>query len=124
MAINLRQIANNATSTINPNTVVTIRQSDGYTIGAGRKQIPVYLPDETGPAQIQAATNEMLRHIEGLNLQATYKHLYFNPQLFAAVNLTQKGGDLIIIDGETWLTVQVLERWSNWCKVLICLQSP
>ena len=40
--MDLRSIANSASSTINPNVAVVVRRSTGYTIGAGRKQVPTY----------------------------------------------------------------------------------
>jgi hypothetical protein len=34
----------------------------------------------------------------------------------------QKGGDLFIIDGQTWLVIEPLELWPDWCRLLVCLQ--
>jgi hypothetical protein len=121
----LRQYVNNTTSYVNENTLITIRQSTGFTVGLGQKQIPTYAPDATGYAQIQAADSDELEHIEGMNLQGTFRNLYISSQLYAVVQPLQKGGDLILIGGTTWLVVKVIEdRWPTWCKVLICLQSP
>jgi hypothetical protein len=122
--VELRLPVNNVTSYVNNNTLISIALSTGYTIGAGQKQVPTYATPITGYAQIQAVTNEELQHIDGMNLQGTYKVLYLSGQLFAAVRPEELGGDLVTIDGEVWLVTQLLERWSTWCKVFICLQSP
>ena len=66
--INVRALANSVTGSVNPNTLVTIRVSKGYTIGAGRKQIPAY-EDTQGYAQVQALDHGDLMKIENLNLQ-------------------------------------------------------
>lgn len=118
----LRQIANNLSRQVNPNTVVTIRASTGYTIGEGAYQIPTYAESVEGVAQLQSIAGGDLEKSENINLQEIYKVLYISGQLYGKVRLDDKGGDLVIINEETWLTVKVLERWPDWCKVLLCLQ--
>lgn len=120
--MDIRNIANTLSSFVNPNTEVTIRASNGYTVGTGAKQIPQYLPDVLGTAQLQAADEEFLKKESGLNLEAVYKFLYISGQIYGAVRLNDKGGDLVIINAEIWLTVKIIERWPLWCKILLCLQ--
>jgi hypothetical protein len=120
----LRGLVNGVTSTVNPNQIVAVRRSTGYTIGAGQRQIPSYAPDVTGPAQIQALTGSDLRHLDGLNIQGTLKAIYLRGKLAGVVQPKQKGGDLIIICGEVWLVVQVLENWPTWTKAAIQYQGP
>ena len=52
--MDLRGIVNGVSSTVNPNKTVTVRRSTGYTIGAGRKQVPSYAAPVSGPGQVQA----------------------------------------------------------------------
>ena len=40
--MDLRGIANGVTTAVNPNKTVTVLRSTGYTVGAGRKQVPSY----------------------------------------------------------------------------------
>ena len=123
MKVEIQVPANSAVNVINPDTLVTIRSSTGYTIGAGMRQEPSYV-EATGKANLQAISNDKLQHIDGLNLQGTYKVLYLHGQLYAVVRPEIKGGDLVLFNGQNWLVVQLLERWQTWCKALICLQSP
>jgi len=122
--MNLRAIANQCSSVINPNIAITIRVSDGYTIGAGRKQEPSYLPDAEGYGQLQALDGDDLKQMEGLNIQGVVKALYITGTLAGVIRPDSKGGDLVIIDGQTWLVAKVLEGWSNWTKAAIWLQEP
>lgn len=121
--MNLRQIANSRIQGINPDINITILPSAGSVIGSGRRQIPSYDSGIELKGQLQAADEGFLKQDSGLNLEDVYRNLYITGQLFGVVKLRSKGGDLVIIDGETWLIVKVLERWPDWCKVLICLQS-
>jgi hypothetical protein len=120
--MNLRGIANRATRVINSNTPVTIYKSIGYTIGVGRKQMPDYAPPVSGMAQIQALDSVELKHLDGLNIQGTIRALYLTGDLKNVIRPEQTGGDLVEIDGQTWLTVKVLEHWEFWVKVAIVLQ--
>lgn len=127
--MDLRGIANGISSTVNPNTTVTVLKSTGYIIGAGCKQVPTYADPLTGPAQIQAATSDDLKQLDGLNIQGTVKTIFFRGALAGVVRPNQ-GGDLVQIKDpitgavlETWLVVKVLEGWHTWTKAAICLQG-
>lgn len=121
--MDLRGIANSVSSTVNPNIPITVRASDGYSIGTGRKQVPAYLPDVNGYGQLQALDGDDLKQLEGLNIQGTIKALYVTGTLAGVIRPNEKGGDIIIIDGQEWLTVKVIEGWANWTKVAIRLQG-
>lgn len=122
--MDLRGLANGVTSTVNPNKTVTVRRSTGYTIGAGRKQSPTYAEPVCGPAQIQALDANDLRQLDGLNIQGTMRAIYLRGVLAGVVRPDGTGGDLIDVDGQTWLVVKVLEGWPTWTKAAIVLQMP
>ena len=121
--IDVRSIANTASNVVNSNIYVTLRISDGYTIGTGRKQEPAYLPDISGVAQMQALDGQDLKQLDGLNIQGKIKALYLTGDLAGVLRTDSKGGDIVIIDGRTWLVVKVLEGWATWTKAAIQLQS-
>jgi len=121
--MNLRGIANSVSQVVNPNIPVTVRVSDGYTEGAGRKQVPSYLPDVEGFGQLQALDGDDLKQMDGLNIQGVIKALYLYGNVAGVIRPDSKGGDLIIIDGRTWLVVKVLEGWAQWTKIAIRLQD-
>jgi len=120
--INVRGLANSATSTVNNNAYITILSSNGYTIGAGRKQIPTYDPIVSGMAQTQALDNADLEKIQGLNMQGVYRSLYLQGALHGVIRKTGDGGDLISYNNQRWLVSKVIETWDDWTKVVICLQ--
>jgi hypothetical protein len=120
--INVRSSANSATTSVNPNILVTINVSTGYTIGAGRKQIPTYAPPVTGYAQLQALDGKDLKQLDGLNIEGTIRALYCRGQLAGVIRPDTKGGDTVEIDGKVWLVIKVLESWPTWTKVAIVLQ--
>lgn len=121
--MDLRGIANGVSSTINPNITVTLLKSTGYTIGAGRKQVPSYAAPVTGPAQLQALDGIDLKQLEGLNIQGVIKAIYLRGVLAGVVRPDQTGGDIIQINGDDWLVVKVLEGWPTWTKAAIVKQG-
>lgn len=122
--MDLRGIANGVTSTVNPNQTVTVLRSTGYTIGAGRRQVPGYAAPITGPGQIQALDANDIKQLDGLNIQGTIRAIYLRGALAGVVRPDGTGGDLVQIDGQNWLVVKVLEGWPTWTKAAIVLQMP
>lgn len=121
--MDLRGIANGVSSTVNPNKTVTVNRSTGFTIGAGRKQVPSYAKPVTGPAQIQALDANDIKQLDGLNIQGTVRAIYLRGVLAGVIRPDQTGGDTVEIDGQTWLVVKVLEGWPTWTKAAIVLQG-
>ena len=122
--MDLRSIANAVSDTVNENVSVTVSPSTGYAIGAGLKQVPAYGTPVTGFAQVQALTAADLRHLDGLNIQDATQSIILRGSLDAVVRAHAKGGDLVTIGSDTWLTVAVLEQWPLWTRAAITMQVP
>ena len=122
--MDLRGIANGVTTAVNPNKTVTVLRSTGYSIGAGRKQVPSYAAPVSGPGQIQALDANDIKQLDGLNIQGTIRAIYLRGALAGVVRPDGTGGDLVQIDGQNWLVVKVLEGWPTWTKAAIVLQMP
>ena len=122
--MDIRGCANAMSDSVNPNMPVTIQASTGYTTGGtGMRQIPSYAAPVSGFAQIQALSSEDLRHLDGLNVQgATYSILLRGP-LNTVLRPNSQGGDLVTVNGQTFLTVAVLEQWPLWTRAAIRLQD-
>ena len=123
--MDLRSCANGISSAINPNEIVTVLVSTGYTIGAGAKQTPAYAAPVSGPAQVQALDSADLKQLDGLNIQGALRAIYFRGELAGVVRPKQTGGDIVKRKNntETWLIVKVLETWPTWTKAVIVLQG-
>lgn len=120
--MNLHRIAKSAIGRINPFITATVRVSDGFEIGAGRKQVPKYLPDQTINIQLQPLSRGDLQHVDGMNLQGLCKSIHVDGNYYGANREKAIGGDLIIIGSETWLVIEPLELWPDWCRLLVQLQ--
>jgi len=121
--MNLRGLANSVSSSVNPNIIVTVKRSTGYTIGTGRRQEPTYAAPVTGPAQLQALDGDDLKQLDGLNIQGQIKAIYLRGVLAGVLRPDGTGGDLIQIGLQEWLVVKVLEGWPTWTKAAIRLQG-
>lgn len=121
--MDLRSIANSVSSQVNPNIIVTVLRSTGSTIGRGGKQAPTYAEGVTGPAQLQALDGSTLRQMDGLNIQGVLRAIYLRGNLAAVVRPDSKGGDIVMIAGQTWLIVKVLETWPLFTKAVVQYQN-
>ena len=122
--MDLRGLANGVSSTVNPNKTVTVRRSTGFTIGAGRRQVPSYAAPVTGPGQIQALDANDIKQLDGLNVQGTIRAIYLRGNLAGVIRPDGTGGDIVQISGQDRLVVKVLEGWPTWTKAAIVLQMP
>jgi hypothetical protein len=120
--MNLRSLANNACSLVNPNVPAILKKSTGYTIGSDRRQIPSYVEYDIF-AQLQEMGSDDLKQLDGLNIQGDLKTVYITGDLSAVVRPDSYGGDVIVIAGKDWLITKVLENWPDWSKAIICYQG-
>lgn len=130
--MDLRGIANQVSNTVNANIPVSIQASNGFTIGAGQRQIPQYFPPLNGYGQVQALDNSDLKQLDGLNIQGAIRAIYLRGLLAGVIRPDSKGGDLITIAPGagvppalvgTWLVTKVLESWPTWTKAAIVKQG-
>jgi hypothetical protein len=126
---NLRQLANNQTTTINPNVAATLKVSTGFTVNASHRQVPSY-DSFAVVAQVQPLSTGDIRHNDALNVQGVMKAVYLNGVAEAINRIKTKGGDLLVFadgvlaEGNTWLITEVTEQWAQtWCRVTITLQD-
>ncbi len=123
--MNLRQIANNAITSINPNIPAILKKYAGEAIGPGRKPVPSYLPDQNVTIQLQPISRGDMQHVDGLNIQGLAKVIYVNGNYFSVQRELEQGGDIFVINGEQWLVVEPIELWPDWCRLIAVLQvSP
>lgn len=120
--MNLRNLANAATRRVNPNIPATVRRYIGEVMGPGRKPAPQYAPDEPITIQFQPLTKGDLQHVDGLNIQGLFKSIHVNGSFYSVNREMQKGADMFIVDGKTWLVIEPLELWPDWSRLLVCLQ--
>lgn len=133
--VNLRAIANRATSRINPNVPAQAQVSIGYVTSAAGKREPAFADAVPVTIQMQALTKPEIEHLDALNIQGTEVSAFANMQLSGVDAVKNKGGDLITIDtdltipadlrGSKWLVTAVLEGWATagWCKVGLTRQK-
>ena len=122
--MDVRGLANSVTCGVNPNQTVQVSRSTGYTVGAGRKQVPSYAAPVSGPGQMQALDGKDLQQLDGLNVQGTIRAIYLRGALAGVIRPDGTGGDIVqTADGQTWLVVKVLESWPTWTKAAVVLQG-
>ena len=127
--MNLHGTVRGAITSVNPDQLVGWQASTGNTVDAAGKQSPTYAASVTVLAQVQPVPDKLLAHTDQLNIQGEYRVVYFYGAKNPIVRSEQLGGDLLTFPrvrgggNGTWLIVQVLEQWPDWCKVLACLQQ-
>jgi len=116
--VNLHGIVSSAIGKVNPNKVITLRRSNGYSIAADGARTPIYV-DATGEAQVQNLNSRELQHMNELNINGVLAKVYIYGELSSIVRVNQQGGDLLIFGGFTWLVVNQTEAWPDWCAVIV-----
>lgn len=120
--MNLHAIVRSAITSVNPDISATLRRYQGEVMGVGRKPVPQYSPDETVTLQLQPLTKGDMEHVDGLNIEGLFKSIHINGNFYSVNRTMQKGGDIFIIDGQTWLVIEPIELWADWSRLLVCLQ--
>ena len=121
--MNLHGIVQGSVAAINPQTLVTIQTSTGYTSGAGGVRTPTFVTT-TGYMDVQDLSTKDLQHIQGLNLSGMSKKVWANGSLNSVLRAAQTGGDLLTFGGYTWKVTHVVEQWDTWCAVIVTMLSP
>jgi hypothetical protein len=120
--MNLRNIANAVTSSVNPNKRLTIFVSTGYVMDGTGRQVPQY-HNVYAMGDRQSLSGSDIKRLEGLGIQGVTCKLYLNGNYEGMFRVLGKGGDLILIDGKTYLVTLVMERWADWCCLALTMQT-
>jgi len=121
--MNLHSIVSGAIGTVNPFTAGVMKVSTGYTTLPSGKREPAFSETPVS-VQLQALGYKDLQQIDGLNIQGVVKAAYVNGNFNGVNRPKQQGGDMLVIGADTWLIVQPLEEWPDWCKFVVNLQAP
>lgn len=122
--VNLRRIANRATSRINPNLSVDWRAYSGSTVAADGSRTPSYGAPVAIVAQVQALSKKDFEHLAALNISDCTRSVYADVQFQPVDRVSQKGGDLLEFEGAVWLVRAALEGWTTagWSRVAVSKQ--
>lgn len=126
--INVRGIANRMIQPVNPDTAGVHQRSNGYTTLPSGKRNPIFVSTDV-LLQVQAATAAQLKHIENINTESVYRNVRLWGNALGVSRPDVRGGDLLLFPQvpmgtrQTWLVVQVLESWPEWCSLIVCLQN-
>lgn len=119
--MNLHKLARKAISKVNPYIDALIYKSDGYEI-VDFNQVAKALNPIQMRVQKQAISQDDLEHIANINQQGQYVSIYTDGNWCGLDRTKEQGGDLFVIEGQTWLVVMVPEIWPDWTRVIACLQ--
>lgn len=128
MSINLRALANLATSAVNSNVSATVRVCTGWTDAPGARREPAYAEPAPVTIQLQALSRKDIEHLDSLNISNAVWSCFANMQLTPTDRKRQSGGDLLQFTDpatgtlDTWLVVAMLEGWPGWSRVALCKQ--
>ncbi|OAQ15405.1 hypothetical protein F480_02390 [Bibersteinia trehalosi Y31] len=126
--MNLRQIANRAITTVNPNIPAILKLNTGTETDDTGKRVAKF--DEINvKIQPQSLSTNDLQLFDSLAQQGQLLNVYISGQIHALRRLSQQGADKLVFKafGEKteseWLIKSVAESFPNWCKVVIWRQK-
>ena len=126
--MNLRAVANSTIQVVNPDVIVPIQQSNGYTTSASGARVPLYLPTQNVSCNIEALQYNDIAQIDGLNITGIRRKVYVNGAWNGIERSDQEGGDLLQFPEHpggpvrSWLVVFVFEQWADWCSLCVTQQ--
>lgn len=130
--INLRGIANSAIQSINPNSPMTVRISDGYAIDpATLRQVANYI-EYPAMGNVQALDGDDMAQVNNLNIQGTIRAVYLygnvsgviRPDNVSTSRLIFTSNESGVCKEREWNVFKVLESWAAWCKVAVVYTEP
>lgn len=122
--MNLHQIVRGAITTVNPDVPGVLKVNSGFTTSPGGKRVQSYT-DVDVIVQMQSLSSTDLKQVDAINVQGILQSAYLNGNFNGINRPEQQGGDMLIVDGKTWLVVKVAELYPDWCHLIVNLQrSP
>lgn len=120
--MNLRKIANLATSTINRNIPAVLARNIGFIINADYSRSPTF-EYFTAQIQVQAVTEDMLAFMQNQGIQGVLRSVYLDGNWSGIIRADSKGGDILKFNGYDWMVVHVIESWPDWSHVIVAQQN-
>lgn len=120
--MNLNNMAAGLVGAVNPLVDVSVQASTGYTVNPDGTQVPTYATSTT-TGQMQPLSAQDLKKLDGLNIQNVTAKVFLNGDFEGVFRVLGKGGDLLTINGQTYLVTAVLERWPDWTLVGVTMQT-
>lgn len=122
--MNLHQIVRGAITTVNPDVPGVLKVNSGFATAPGGKRVQTYT-DVDVIVQMQSLSSTDLKQVDAINVQGILQSAYLNGNFNGINRPEQQGGDMLIVDGKTWLVVKVAELYPDWCHLIVNLQrSP
>lgn len=123
MMINVRGLANMATQNVNPNQVVTLEVSAGFTVDDYGNQVPSFL-SQLIEVQTQSLSSTEKYNLDLNNKQGQYISIYAYGTIDGIRRWLQKGSSKFTFPayGEdepaVWMVDQVAESYATWTRVI------
>lgn len=120
-------LANQAVQAVNPDTPAKLYRSAGSITGPSGRPEPSYLPAVAGDAQVQSLGGSQLQLVNSMGISGILCKVYLFGNWESVVRDSLSGGDKFVFSyagfaDATWLVVQVLDRWPDWCAVAVQMQ--
>src|SRR5574340_136385 len=125
--MDLHAIASPAIAAVNPMTTAQLYKSTGSNTTPSGKPEPAYAPPITGDVQAQSLSGSQLQLMNSMGINGILVKVYLFGDWESVVRQQLTGGDKFVFSyagftNATWLVVQVLERWPDWCAVAVQMQ--
>lgn len=121
--INLHSLIKSTINILNPCQNIKIKKFAGFTVDEYGVNTNTYT-DIEAVARIQAVNSFKLQHINNFNSSNYYKKAFLNGFQQGLSQALSTNGDMLVIDGKTWLIVEAPQVWdyTGWNELTICLQ--
>lgn len=126
--MNIRAIANSATSVVNPNVTITALKSAGSDTGEDGKRFALW-EASTIEAQIQGISSKELQFLAGQGITGTLRQVFAPGYWTGPQKASGTGGDIFRFSERSgsslrdWKVVQVKGVYDEWTQVIVQMQT-
>lgn len=121
MSLNMHRLVKGAISKVNPYVPALIKKNIGQTVDKFGDTHPKYEYIQMD-VQKQEVSQEEIREWNAQGVQGIFAKIYTDGNWLGVNRQAQTGQNFFIIDGEEWMVIAVPEMYTDWTKVICCLQ--
>jgi hypothetical protein len=118
--LSLHSLASGALNGVFPMKMALVKKCTGVKTNPDYSRVPTYV-EYPEKVRVAALSARELEHMYDQNVQGILQKVFLSGFWEGVDRRKSTGGDLIVIDGVTWLIVEVLAAYPTWSAV--CVQK-
>ena len=118
--MSMHDLVANVIGGVNPMMLCQWYKNIGFVSGTDGSVVPSYNAPAPVTCQVQALSSSDRKALNDMGVSGITRKVWCDAQLTGIDREAGLGGDrLYLPDSTTWLVVQVVESWPDWCSAIL-----